>query len=97
MAPSSTLPRGGWCEAMCLAAVLALAGYFVHDALRSRAADEALLGRLQGLEARRARLEGEIRRCTAERRALEQDPFAVERRLREKMGRSQPGEILLQK
>ena len=83
--------------ALCLAAALAVAAFFAAETLRSRAGNEALVRRLRSLEERRARLAVEERRRAGERRALAEDPFAVERRLREQIGRSQPGEILLQK
>ena len=83
--------------ALGLAAALVVAALFAAETLRSRASNEALVRRLRGLEERRAGLAIDERRRAGERRALAEDPFAVERRLREQIGRSQPGEILLEK
>lgn len=97
MTPSPGIRRTTWTEAVVLAAVLALGAWFVRDARMASGSGDALARRLTDLESRRERLAEEARKAEAERIALERDPFAVERRLRERLGRSRPGEIRLER
>ncbi len=86
-----------WAEAAVLVAVLALGAWFARDARTAGGSGDALARRLADLESRRDRLADEARKAGAERAALERDPFAIERRLRERLGRTRPGEIRLER
>ena len=97
MTPSPVLRRISWTEAAVLVAVLALGAWFAQDARTAGVSGDVLARRLTDLESRRERLAEEARKAGAERIALERDPFVIERRLRERLGRTRPGEIRLER
>jgi len=72
------------------AATLYLGAY-----LPSRLKTDALRARNVALHKERDKLAAEVKELRAEARALDQDPWAVERALRRKLGFLRPGERVL--
>ena len=75
-----------------------LVGAAVHAALDGEAGIPAWLrlrGELEEAKVRMEELRGEIERLRGEAAALEEDPFAIERAIREDLALVRPGETLV--